>query len=173
MRLRILGGIAALLLSAVPALAGPGTPTGGGVNAGFTSSIPAGTNTIGNTVPVPNTSGGLTMTRTQVANNTTSVAIKASAGQLYYIRAFSDPTAATGVYIKLYNAAQGSTTCGSGTPVAQYFVPFSSAGAGVVFADDMGEPFSTAITACFTTGFTDADTTAPAANKFVVNFGYK
>jgi hypothetical protein len=113
------------------------------------------------------------MFRQMVANNTTSVAVKASAGQLYYIRAFSDPSAATALYIKLYNAAQGSTTCGSGTPVATYEIPFGTSGAGFTASDDFGSIFSTAITACFTTGITDADTTAPAANKFVVNFGFK
>lgn len=128
---------------------------------------------VGGVSILPQTAGGLTMVRVMVANNTTSVAIKASAGQLFNIRAFSDPSAATALYIKLYNASQGSTTCGSGTPVATYEIPFATTGAGFTLQDVFGRPFTTAITACFTTGITDADTTAPAANKFVVNFEIK
>lgn len=122
--------------------------------------------------PIPGTSGGLSISRLQVAANTTSVAIKASAGQLYGIQAFNNGTAIA--YIKLYNATQGSTTCGSGTPVYQGMIPApSSGGGGYVSANDLGIAFSTAITVCVTTGFADNDTTAPAASTYVINFTYK
>jgi hypothetical protein len=120
---------------------------------------------------VPATSGGLSIVSNIVANNTTSVAVKASAGQLYGVQAFNNGT--TIVYIKLYNATQGSTTCGSGTPVARYMIPApSSGGSGFVFEMPNGMAFSTAITYCVTGGIADNDTTAPAASTFLVNFVY-
>ena len=124
------------------------------------------------TAPAPTTSGGLSLKRVQVANNTTSIAIDASAGQLYGIEAFNNSSVIA--YVKLYNASQGSTTCGSGTPVYQGMIPAASAGgAGYVSMNGYGAPFSTAITACITTGFADNDTTAPAASAYVLNFFYK
>lgn len=126
----------------------------------------------GSVIPAPTTSGGLSIKRLQVANNTTSVAIDASAGQLYGIEAFNNSSVIA--YVKLYNAAQGSTTCGSGTPVYQGMIPAaSSGGAGYVSMNGYGAPFSTAITACITTGFADNDTTAPAASAYVLNVFYK
>lgn len=120
----------------------------------------------------PTTSGGLSIKRLQVANNTTSVAIDASPGQLYGIEAFNNSSVIA--YVKLYNASQGSTTCGSGTPVYQGMIPAaSSGGAGYVSMNGYGAPFSTAITACITTGFADNDTTAPAASAYVLNVFYK
>jgi hypothetical protein len=77
--------------------------------------------------PQPFASGGLSVSRKQVANNTTSVAIDASKGQLYGIEAFNN--SATIAYVKLYDAAQGSTTCGAGTPVYQGMIPAAAAGA--------------------------------------------
>jgi hypothetical protein len=123
---------------------------------------------------VPTTSGGLSVASAIVPNNTTSVAVKAGAGQLYAIDAFSI-SAATPVFIKLYNAAQGSTTCGSGTPVARYMIPApgGAAGSGIIMEDPNGIAFGTAITYCITAGMADADTTAPAASTYVVNFHYK
>jgi hypothetical protein len=120
----------------------------------------------------PTTSGGLSILRKQVANNTTSFAVDASPGQLYGIEAYNNGS--TIAYIKLYNAAQGSTTCGSGTPVYQGMIPAPTAGGGgYISMNVQGLAFSTAITACVTTGFADNDTTAPAASTYVVNFLYK
>lgn len=120
----------------------------------------------------PSTSGGLSISRLQVANNTTSVAVKASVGQIYGIEAYNN--SAVIAYVKLYNAAQGSTTCGAGTPVYQAMIPAPAAGGGgYISMNTMGIAFSTAITACVTTGFADNDTGAPAANAYVVNFLYR
>ncbi len=121
--------------------------------------------------PQPFTSGGLSVVRQQVANNTTSVAIKASAGQLYGIEAFNN--GATIAYIKLYNTAQGSVTCGAGTPVYQGMIPAAAAGGNYVSMNVYGIAFSTAITACVTTGFADNDTTAPAASTYAINWFIK
>lgn len=135
--------------------------------------LTAGTASIGALSIAPATSGGLSVASAIVPNNTTSVAVKAGAGQLYGIDAYSI-SAATPVFIKLYNAAQGSTTCGSGTPVARYLVPATGAtGSGQIWHDTNGIAFSTAITYCITAGIGDADTTAPAASVYVVDFLYK
>lgn len=121
---------------------------------------------------VPGTSNGLSILSKQVANNTTSFAVDASAGMLYGIEAFNNST--TIAYIKLYNASQGSTTCGTGTPIYRGMIPApSSGGGGYVSMRDLGIPFSTAITACVTAGFGDSDTTAPAASTYTINFLYK
>lgn len=157
-------------------------PTCSGVGATLSNVIVQDAVTSGNTIgvnaskqaqvlPQPFTSGGLSVSRQQVANNTTSVAIKASAGQLYGIEAFNN--SATIAYIKLYNAAQGSTTCGSGTPIYQGMIPAAAAGGNYVSMNVYGLPFSTAITSCVTTGFADNDTTAPAASTYAINFFYK
>lgn len=127
------------------------------------------------TTQTPANTGGLSVQSAIVPANTTSVAVGTSAAhQLYGIDAYSISTA-TPVYVKLYNAVQGSTTCGSGTPVARYVVPASggTAGSGQVWHDANGIAFSTALTACITAGIADADTTAPAASTYIVNFLYR
>lgn len=124
---------------------------------------------------VPLASGGLSIQSAIVANNTTSVAVGTSAPhQLYGIDGYSI-SSATPAFIKLYNAAQGSTTCGSGTPVARFMIPASggTAGSGAIFHDANGIAFATALSYCITTGIADADTSAPAASTYVVNVSYK
>lgn len=121
---------------------------------------------------IPGTSGGLLIKSFIVANNTTSVAVDASAGQVYAIAAYG-VASATPVWLKLYNAAQGSTTCGSGTPVERHLIATASTGNGVVVPINSGEPYGTAITACVTAGIADNDTTAPAASSYIVNVYYK
>lgn len=127
------------------------------------------------TTQVPTNAGGLSIQSAIVANNTTSVAVGSSAAhQLYGIDGFSIATT-NPVYIKLYNAAQGSTTCGSGTPVARYMIPASggSSGSGEIMHDANGIAFGTALTYCITGGIADADTTSPSASTYIVNLLYK
>lgn len=104
----------------------------------------------------------------QVANNTTSVAICPAACTLvgYYAQA----NGATIAYIKLYNAAQGSVTCGSGTPRDRIMIPANATGGGVVAMPAGGVAYNTALTACITTGFADNDNTAPAASTYQISF---
>ena len=116
---------------------------------------------------------GVSTKSLQVANNTTSVAVDASAGTLLAVRVFNN--SGTIAYAKFYNAAQGSTTCGSGTPVNRVLIPASTSGAGAVFTlgGGYGVAYGTAITVCVTTGFADNDTTAPAASVYIVEADYK
>jgi hypothetical protein len=126
------------------------------------------------TIPVqslPATSGGLSRSRTLIPNNTTAVVVKASAGQVYKIRATNN--SATIAYIKLYDAT--SATAGVGTPVDTIMIPAATAG-GAGIADlygDIGVPHTTGITFIVTTGIADNDTTAPSASAYVVTVLYK
>lgn len=123
--------------------------------------------------PVPGTTGGLSVKSFIVANNTTSVAVKASAGEIYGITA-SSISAATPVFIKTYNIAQGSNTCGSNTPVQREMVPAPGAsGGGTNIFYPAGVAYGTAISVCVTAGQADADTTSPAATSYIVNVYYK
>lgn len=106
-----------------------------------------------------------------VANNTTSVAVDASPGTLYGVRVWNN--SGTIAYLKLYDAAQGSTTCGSGTPKQRFLIPANTSGAGAVILIFPGRIYTTAITHCVTTGIADADTTAPAASTYIVEEDYK
>lgn len=120
---------------------------------------------------LPATSGGLLRTRTLIPNNTTNVIIKASAGQVYKIRATNNSS--TIAYIKLYDAA--TATAGAGTPVDTIMIPAATAG-GAGIADlygDIGVAHATGITFIVTTGIADADTTAPAASAYIVTVFYK
>ena len=117
---------------------------------------------------VPGIQGGASSFSAIVPNNVVSVAVKATAGQIYSMSAFNNST--TIAYVKLYNATQGNTTCGSGTPVGRYMIPASG---GFIRAIEVGVVFSTAISYCVTTGIADADATAPAASTYLVNFTFK
>ena len=123
--------------------------------------------------PVPTTSGGLSVKSFIVGNNTTSVAVKASAGQIYGITA-SSISASTPVWIKTYNIAQGSNTCGSNTPVQREMIPAPGAsGGGTNIFYPAGVAFGTAISVCVTAGQADNDTTAPAAATYTWNIYFK
>lgn len=122
--------------------------------------------------PGPTTSGGLSVTSWVSVNNATGINVKASAGQVYRSECFSDPSAATQVYLKLYNSAS-APTCGSGTPVMRQMSTFGSTGGGFTSGTDSGTAFSSGIGYCLVTGITDADATAPAASKFICNIYWK
>lgn len=126
---------------------------------------------------VPATAGGLTQTTVLVPANTTSVALKASAGQLYHIHAYSVSATSAPAYLKLYNTAQGSVTCGTtNTVVAHHIIPSNGGSAGTVldWAEPNGIPYSTAITYCVTLDFADvAGPTSPAASTYAITFSWK
>ena len=111
-----------------------------------------------NTVETSTATSGVSTFSKLVANNVTSVAVDASPGNALSIRAYNN--SATIAYLKLYNAAQGSTTCGSGTPVLRELIPANTSGAGVVVILNGrrgARYFSTAISACVTTGIADIE----------------
>lgn len=106
------------------------------------------------------------------ANNTTAIVVKATGGTVYSVDAFSN-SAATIAYVKLYNAA--TATCGSGTPQARYMIPFgaSASGGGFNVSNINGDAYANGIVMCITAGIADSDTTAPAANAYIVNVHIK
>ena len=113
----------------------------------------------------------INVSSTIVANNTTAIVIKATAGTVYSIDGFNNTTVIA--YVKLYNAA--TATCGSGTPQARYMIPFgtSSAGGGFSISNINGDGYGLGITMCVTAGIADNDTSAPAASSYIVNVHYK
>lgn len=119
----------------------------------------------------PATSGGLSISRTLSANNTTGINAKGSAGQVYGF-VITNQNAATR-YVKLYNKATAPTV-GTDTPVMTLAIPGNANGAGMVAAEFVsGIAFGTGIGYGITTGVADADTGAPAANEVIVNLMYK
>jgi hypothetical protein len=122
---------------------------------------------------IAGSTGGTSVFSKIVANNTTSFAVDASAGTLYAISAFSISNT-TPAFVKTFNTAQGSVTCGTTTPVDRMVIPANQTqGAGFIWSVPVGVAYGTAITACVTGGIADADTTAPAASTFLVSFYYK
>ncbi len=123
---------------------------------------------------VPQATGGMSVKSFIVANNTTSFVVDASPGTLYGISGYSISNT-TPAFIKTYNTAQGSVTCGTPTPFDRPgIIPANQTqGAGLIWSLPGGVAYGTAITACITLGIADNDTTAPAASTYIVNFYYK
>lgn len=103
-----------------------------------------------------------------VPNNTTAVVVKANPGAVYGVTASNNGS--TLAYVKLYDAAAG-ITCGTGTPIARFMIPASTATLNVQLTN--GDAFAYGITACVTTGIADNDTSAPAATTYILNIHYK
>ena len=117
---------------------------------------------------VAGTANGCTLTSAISAASTNATSTKASAGQLYW--GFVSNTNASARYLKIYNKSS-SPTVGTDTPVLRFIIPPSSSG--WTFAIPTGAVFSTGIAWALTTGATDADTGAVAANELLVNLCYK
>lgn len=164
----MVGGVNVKEINAVTPLMGNGVTGTGSQRVTIASD-----NTAFSVNPQATASTGVSTSSALVANNTTSVAVDASPGTLFSVRVFNN--SATIAYEKFYDAAQGSTTCGSGTPVLRILIPANTSGAGAVFAlgGGYGVKFTTAITRCVTTGIADNDTGAPAASAYIVEGDYK
>lgn len=132
--------------------------------------------TLGSTngmTPVPAPSGGLLLKSVIIANNTTSISICSAACQYMGVIAFNNGSVIG--YGKLYNALQANVTCGIGTPIDRFMDPAPGTGGGQVngIPSTYGVAMSTGLTLCFTGGFGDGDTTAPAASTYFVTVYYK
>jgi hypothetical protein len=130
------------------------------------ASISAGVNTIGSVAADPGASNYSLI----AASGSNATNVKASAGTVFDIQVSNN--SATIAYLKLYNSAS-APTCGSGTPVARYLVPASTAGAGSNVSFPVGKTFSSGIGFCLTTGIADADTGSVAATTYLINITYK
>lgn len=119
---------------------------------------------------IPLTTGGVSSSCTIWPNNTTAVVVKASPGQVYGVHVQTNSTALG--YLKMYDAT--SATAGSGTPKLRVICPAPAVGGFLGgFMSDTGVQFSTGISIILTGAITDADTTAVAANTFIVTVFYK
>lgn len=116
----------------------------------------------------PNTGGGLSIFKS-IDLDESEEEVKATAGQIYAITA-QNLTAATKLYLKLYNLTAANTTVGTSTIIAT--IPLFGASS-VHLVWDKGLAFDTAISAAVTTGIADNDTGAPGANEFAVTIAYK
>lgn len=145
----------------------------GTVNVRVGISAPPPSSTTGTISQVASNTGGSTPISKSVPANTTSVAICTSACTLYglYVQTIS----ATPLWLKLYNTAQGSVTCGTPTPVDRILIPASATGAGAVIpiAGGVGAAYGTALTACVTTGIADNDTGAPTVSQSQISYYVK
>jgi hypothetical protein len=114
--------------------------------------------------------GGSTAYRALSANNTTGLVVKASAGTLLSLNLTNTNAAAR--YVKVYNKATAPSV-GTDTPIFTFLVPGATTG-GVnnVRLPVQGVAFAIGIGLGITTGVTDGDTTAPAANEVIVNASY-
>lgn len=118
----------------------------------------------------PLATGGVTMSKAVSAATTNATSLKASAGKVYGLQLFNLNAAPR--YFKLYNKASAPTV-GTDVPVKTILIPGNTAGAGAVMDFPMGLGFSTGIAWALTTGITDGDSGAVAANEIVVNIDYK
>lgn len=96
------------------------------------------------------------------AASTNATSLKASAGTVYTVFAVNLNAAVR--YLKFYNKASAPTV-GTDTPVATLPIPASTTGAGFSIDFGPGFDFATGIAYAVTTGATDADTGAVAANE--------
>jgi hypothetical protein len=134
-------------------------------------SIAAGANLIGNVGIGVRTSGGATPFK-NIDVDETEDAIKATAGQLYWLYCFNATNAI--LYVKLYDDTVANVIVGTTVPTMTLPVPGNNDtdGAGVTFSLPMGIAFATAITIACTTGVADNDAGAPAANAMIVSGAY-
>ena len=110
---------------------------------------------------------GLTVHRKTSAASANATNVKASAGVLHKLIVTNSNTSAR--YLKFYNSGS-APTAGSGAPHFDLMIP----GSGGVVADfgPQGLAFSSGIGYTMTTGATDSDTGAVAADEIKLTLGY-
>jgi len=117
------------------------------------------------------TSGGTTIYK-NIDVDESEDAIKASAGQVYWIHAMN--LSAATLFLKFYDATVATVVVGTTVPDLTF--PLATQGdtngAGFTLSIPNGIAFGTAITVAATTGIADADSGAPGANQVVVNLGF-
>ena len=127
----------------------------------------AGSNLIGFTVPsasATTTNSASTYYLTSAAS-TNSTNIKASAGNVYTIRAVN--TTATIYYLRMYNASS-APTCSSATNFIESIpIPASTSGGGIAINQTVGQAYSTGISFCLTGGGSSSDNTNAAVGVYL------
>ncbi len=135
----------------------------------LSSALPSGAATSANQLPA--TSGGISTVYRDEDIDETAVALKAGAGQIYWIHCVNFD--ATPVYLHFYDVAQGSVTVGTTGELCSFAVPSQgdANGAGFTMHFNHGIEFGTAITIACTTAISGS--AGPGANEVIVNVGYE
>ena len=117
------------------------------------------------------TSGGTTLYK-NIDVDQTEDAVKATAGQVYWIHAIN--LATTPRYLKFYNATVASVIVGTTVPDLTFPIPSpgDANGAGFTLSIPNGIEFTTAITIAATTGVADNDAGVSGDNEVIVNLGF-
>lgn len=97
-------------------------------------------------------------------------AVKASAGQIYFMHCGNTNT--TPVFLKVFNVASGSVTLGTTSANFQFMIPGSTGGAGYTVPIPQGIVLSTALTTAVTGAIALNDNTSITANTVTVVLGY-
>jgi len=120
---------------------------------------------------LPAISGGISTVYRDEDIDETAVALKAGAGQIYWIHVIN--LDATPVYLHFYDVAQGSVTVGTTGELCSFVVPTQgdANGAGFTMHFNHGIEFSTAITIACTT--TIGGTAGPGTNEVICNVGFE
>ncbi len=114
---------------------------------------------------------GSTPSVTISAASTNATSVKATAGNIFSIQAFSID--ATPVYLKLYDDS-AAPTVGTDTPIKVLLIPGDSVkGNGFTYQPSRGLSFSNGIAFAITGGIANNDTTAIAASEVVINIDYE
>lgn len=163
----VIGALTANQSVNVAQIAGNTTLTGNGVTGTGSQrvTIASDNSPVSITSSLSGTSVGMTRFRNTALSNT-AVAVKSSAGNLYYYHVYN--TNSSDCFLQFYNVAQGSVTVGTTTPDLTFVIP---GGGGVLDGSFDSSPFSfsTAITIAATTTITGG--TAPGTG-FLVALGY-
>jgi hypothetical protein len=117
---------------------------------------------------IPSTSGGLTPSKLISAGSTNATVLKASAGHLYGGLAYNLNAAVR--YLRFYNTASSPTV---GTTATVLLIPIPPGGSTQIPGERHGVVFGTGIAYALTTGVSDTDTGAVAANEIIVNLLFK
>ena len=136
------------------------------------TSISAGSNLIGDVgLSGARTSGG-TLIHKNIDVDESEDAVKATAGQIYWIHAINLSSAVK--FLKIYNATVATVVVGTTAPTMTLPIPTQgdTNGAGFTLSIPNGIAFGTAITIAATTGIADADSGAPGANEVIAHIGY-
>lgn len=167
--------IAAIMESSTGTLSistGSGSPFATGAGGAFSSSLPAGANTIGGVTLVASTTGGCTPSGLASTASTNSTSIKPNPGT--FCGGIAINTTATIYYLRIYDLASGPT-CSSATGfITSIPIPASTTGAGTLLnlGGTFGAAFVNGIAYCLTGGGSSTDNTNAATGVYL-SYSYK
>lgn len=141
---------------------GNGTSSTGTLRVAIASDQTTNTNPLLFKQAITATSSGMIVSKVLAAAATTPVQIKTTAGQIYGWHFVNNATSTR--YVRFFNVSTSPTM---GTTSPTFVIPLPGSGGAVLSPDNAGIPMATGIFYSITTGATDLDNTAPAANDVV------